>query len=70
MAKQLPFTWNPTDIVRISNTSNENLILQLASGPLRLDIGVARRITASALDQQSIKSLVDAGKLSVETSRR
>jgi hypothetical protein len=64
-----PFTWHPTDIVEFSNVSGENLLLDLASGPQRLDAGRSLRITASALKQDKIKALVDAGKIKVEPWR-
>jgi hypothetical protein len=64
-----PFTWHPTDIVVFNNVSGENLLLDLASGPQRLDVGRSLRITASALKQEKIKVLVDAGKIQVEPWR-
>ena len=70
MVTPYPFTWKPSDIVTVTNKSDENLLLELASGPLRLDIGVTRRVTASALQQPRVKALVEAGKLSVEKARR
>ncbi len=64
-----PFTWLPTDVVQFTNISGENLLLDLASGPQRLDADRTMRITASALKQPSIKALVDAGKIKVEPWR-
>ncbi len=65
-----PFTWNPTDVVEFTNVSGENLLLELASGPQRLDAGRSLQITASALEQPKVKSLVDAGKIKVERRRK
>jgi hypothetical protein len=65
-----PFTWNPTDVVVFTNVSGENLLLDLASGPQRLDTGRSLRITASALQQPKVKTLVDAGKIKVERWRK
>jgi len=39
MAKHDPITWRPSDIVEVTNASGENLLLELSSGPLRLDSG-------------------------------
>jgi hypothetical protein len=65
MPKREPFTWLPTDIVEVTNTSRENLLLELNSGPLRLDSGRSLRLTRSALDQANVKALVDGGMLTV-----
>ncbi len=65
-----PFTWQPTQVVEFTNVSPENLLLELASGPQRLDAGRSLRITASALDQPKVKALVDAGKIKVEPWRK
>ncbi len=59
-------TWKPKDVVVLTNVADQNLLLDLASGPQRLDKGRTLRITAGALDQPAIKALVDAGKISVE----
>ncbi len=64
-----PFTWLPADVVQFTNVSGENLLLDLASGPQRLDAGRTLRITASALKQPSVKVLIDAGKIKVEPWR-
>ncbi len=58
--------WKPKDVVVLTNVADQNLLLDLASGPQRLDKGRTLRITADALDQPPIKALVDAGKISVE----
>ncbi len=59
-------TWKPKDVVILTNTADQTLLLDLDSGPQRLDKGRTLRITADALDQPAIKALVDAGKISVE----
>jgi hypothetical protein len=64
MAKREPFTWHPTEIVEVTNTSDENLLLELESGLLRLDKGRTLRLTAAALQQPKIKALADSGKIS------
>jgi len=66
MAKPQPFTWKPTDVVEATNVSGENLLLELDSGPLRLDVGHTVRLTASALEQPQVKALLDAGKIQSE----
>jgi len=66
MAKREPFTWNPTETIEVTNVSGQNLLLELASGPLRLDKDRTLRLTASALEQPAVKTLVDGGKLTVK----
>ncbi len=66
MAERSTITWKPGAVVVFTNVSNENLLLELPSGQQRLDAGRTLRITADALDQATIKALVDAGKIKVE----
>lgn len=66
MSKQ-PFTWQPTDVIQVTNVSNANILLTLASGLLRLDAGRTTRLTASALEQPQLMQLVRQG--SVKTAR-
>ena len=66
MPERSLFSWKPTDVVTFTNASDGNLLLDLASGPQRLDKGRSLRITASVLDQPVIRALVDAGKVKVE----
>jgi hypothetical protein len=70
MAKHDPITWHPSDIVIVSNSSSENLLLELSSGPLRLDSGRSLRLTASALQQPAIKALLDGGKISAAPAKK
>ena len=65
MAKHDPITWHPSDIVVLTNAGRENLLLELSSGPLRLDSGRSLRLTASALQQPAVKALLDAGMIVV-----
>jgi hypothetical protein len=69
MPDKLPFTWNPSDVIEVSNISNENILLELKSGLLRLDAGRTLRLTTSALAQPQVAALVDAGKLKVKPYR-
>ena len=69
MAKHDPITWHPADIVVVSNASSENLLLELSSGPLRLDSGRSLRLTASALQQPAIKALLDGGKIEAVSAK-
>ncbi len=69
MPKREPFTWNPTDLVEVTNASGQNLLLELASGPLRLDKDRSVRLTASALEQPAVKALVDGGQIVVKPYR-
>jgi hypothetical protein len=70
MAKHDPITWRPTDIVEVSNASGENLLLELSSGPLRLDSGRSLRLTASALQQPAIKALLEGGKIKARSVKK
>ncbi len=70
MPKGEPFTWLPADVVEVKNASDENLLLELESGPMRLDRGRTLRLTASGLQQPGIKALVDSGKITVQPFRK
>ena len=59
------FTWNPSDVVTVTNTTKENFLLELDSGQLRLDAGRSIRMTRDALDQQQVIELTKLGKLQV-----
>ncbi len=63
MAKHDPITWQPADVVEVTNAGSENLLLELNSGPLRLDRGRSLRLVASALQQPAIKALLEEGKI-------
>ncbi len=66
MPDKTPFTWKPTDIIEMTNTSDENLLLDLLSGHQRLDIGRTIRLTASALEVPQVNALVSQGKVKVQ----
>jgi hypothetical protein len=68
--REQPFTWMPDDVIVVTNTSDENILLDLYSGLLRLDAGRQVRLTASALAQHEVLALARAGKVQVETYRR
>ena len=70
MADKRPFTWMPADVVVVTNVSKENFILNLASGPLRLDAGRTVRLTASALEQLEVVALANMGKVKIEPYKR
>jgi hypothetical protein len=70
MARREPYTWKPLDIVEVTNTSDENLLLELDSGLLRLDKGHTLRLTASAVKQPKIKALLNGGKIDVQPYRK
>ncbi len=69
MAKHDPITWHPSDVVVVTNASDENLLLELSSGPLRLDSGRSLRLTVSALEQPAVKALLDGGKIRAESAK-
>ena len=66
MADQRPFTWKPSDVIEVTNTTTENIRLELDSGPLRLDAGRTTRLTASALEQPQLMQLVRQGSVKTE----
>lgn len=70
MADQSPFNWRPDDIVEITNTSKENFLLELPSGTQRLDAGRSISFTGATLDLPGLAELVNAGKISVDVSKR
>ena len=70
MAKHDPITWRPTEIVEVTNASGENLLLELSSGPQRLDNGRSLRLTASALQQPAIKALLESGKIKAQSVKK
>jgi hypothetical protein len=67
MSTKSPFTWKPTDIIEVTNASGENILLDLDSGPLRLDVGRTLRLTASALEVPQLTSLANQGKVKVQS---
>jgi hypothetical protein len=68
-AREQPFTWKPTDVIEVTNVSEENILLELYSGLLRLDAGRKIRLTASALAQHEVLALSRVGKVKIETYR-
>lgn len=70
MPTKSPFTWNPTDIIEVTNASGENILLDLDSGQQRLDIGRTLRLTASALEVPQVNALVNTGKVKVQPYKR
>ncbi len=66
MSEKAPFTWNPTDVITVTNTSSENFLLELDSGPLRLDAGRSLRLASSAQEQPQVMRLVREGKIAAE----
>lgn len=66
MPNKSPFTWKPTNSITVTNISNENILLSLESGPLRLDAGRTLRLTAAALEQPQLAALVHQGKVTTQ----
>jgi hypothetical protein len=66
MPNKLPYTWKPTDVIEVTNASDENVLLELDSGRLRLDAGRTLRLTASALAVPQLNALVNAGKVKIK----
>ncbi len=65
MANKQPYTWQPEEHITVTNVSAENVLLELNSGPLRLDIGRTLRLTTSALESPQVMGLLNAGKLKI-----
>jgi hypothetical protein len=70
MPAKSPITWKPTDVIEVTNASEENILLDLDSGWLRLDVGRTTRLTASALEVPQLTSLVNQGKVKVQPYKR
>lgn len=70
MADNPSYSWKPNDIVELTNVSKENFLLHLGSGNQRLDAGRTVRLTASALDMPEVVTLINAGKVRAEVSKR
>jgi hypothetical protein len=66
MSDKAPFTWNPSDVIEVTNTTGENILLELDSGALRIDAGRTLRLTASALEQPQLMRLVRQGSVKTE----
>jgi hypothetical protein len=66
MSDKTPFTWNPAEVITVTNTGSENILLELDSGPLRLDAGRALRLTSSAMEQPQVMRLIREGKVTAE----
>lgn len=60
-------TWKPSqgDIIELTNTSQENFLLELDSGVMRLDAGNTIRVTDCALEHHHVNQLISAGKIKV-----
>jgi len=69
MSENAPFTWNPSEVITMTNTSSENILLELDSGPLRLDAGRTLRLTSSAMEQPQVMRLIREGKVTAEKER-
>jgi hypothetical protein len=70
MASNSPYMWKPTEILEITNVSDENILLELDSGLLRLDKGRTLRMTASVMENLEIVRLANTGKLKVDPYRK
>jgi hypothetical protein len=66
MSDKAPFTWNPSEVITVTNASTENILLELDSGPLRLDAGRTLRLTSSAMEQPQVMRLIREGKITAE----
>lgn len=61
-------TWqeDPSEVIVLSNRTNQNFILELPTGRCRLDAGRKLRTLRSILKIGEVKRLVDAGQLVIE----
>ena len=69
MARKSPFTWGPKAIFDVTNTGNENILLELGSGQLRLDAGRTLRLTGPTLEVPQLAALIKTGVVKVQKSR-
>ena len=65
-------TWqeNPDEIITLVNRSQNNFILELPAGRVRLDAGRRMRTMRSIMKVQQVKQLVDQGSLTVENQSK
>lgn len=65
-------TWqeNPEDIIVLVNRSQNNYILELPTGRVRLDAGRRMRTLRSIMKVQQVKQLIDSGSLTIEQNAR
>jgi hypothetical protein len=66
MAPKQPYTWNPSDVIEVTNVSGENILLELDSGRLRLDAGRTLRLTDCALHVPQVTALVNTGQIKMQ----
>ena len=64
MSSSRPYTWKPEEVLEVTNVSDENILLELDSGLLRLDKGRTLRLTASAMENHEIVRLANASNAS------
>lgn len=64
---QLTWLEDPADIIVLTNQSEQNFILDLPAGRVRLDAGRRMRTFRSILTIAQVQQLVDGGQLKVET---
>jgi hypothetical protein len=62
--------WKPSEILEVTNVSDENILLELDSGLLRLDKGRRLLMTASVMENHEVVQLANAGKLQVSPYRK
>ncbi|NOX63749.1 MAG: hypothetical protein GXP42_17630 [Chloroflexi bacterium] len=59
-------TWEVDDFIWLENPGDENIILHLPSGELRLNRHRRLRFRPDVLEQAQVKRLIDAGKIVVQ----
>ncbi len=59
-------TWEVDDYIWLENPGDDNIILQLPSGELRLDRHRRLRFRPDVLEHDQVKALLDAGKIVVQ----
>ena len=63
MADNKPYAWRLSEVYTITNPTQENFLLELDSGLLRVDAGRSVRLTGNALEHPQVAALIKAGKL-------
>ncbi|RME64477.1 MAG: hypothetical protein D6790_03175 [Caldilineae bacterium] len=70
MARSNPdrVTWieDPEEVIYLVNRSQENFILHLPTGQVRLDVGRRIRTLRSIAKVDQVRKLLDAGKVAIE----
>ena len=62
--------WKPGKSVLLRNLSQEHILLELPTGPMRLDVGRRHRFTTDVLNLAQVKQLLSEGKIAAEAEKK